>query len=307
MLTNILQVGAFPALMQREITERVKPWTEQDIVTRPELKQQVQGLITRGNVRISEELIRMLPNLRIIASCGVGYDLIPVSFARSRGIMVSNTPEVLNAAVAELCIGMLIGLMRQIHTADRFVRNSLWLQQSYPLTRGLAGKRVGIIGMGRIGKEIGLRLEPFGTAIAYFSRQQKPLPWHYFPSLPELASASDILIAVVPGGPETRHMINAEIFKALGPEGYFINIARGSVVDEEALLTVLEKGGLAGAALDVYASEPDINQRFLKLDNVLLSPHAGSATTETRQAMIQLAIANLEAFFTTGEPLTSVY
>ncbi len=306
MLTSILQVGTFPELMQHDITERVIPWTEQDLAARPELKQQVQGLLTRSNVQISEELIQMLPNLRIIASCGVGYDLIPVSFARDRGIVVSNTPEVLNAAVAELCVGMLIGLMRQLHTADQFMRNSLWLQQAYPLTRGLAGKRVGIIGMGRIGKEVGLRLEPFGTAIAYFSRQQKPLPWHYVPSLTELASTSDILIAVVPGGPETKHMINAEILRALGPQGYFINIARGSVVDEEALLTALEKGGIAGAALDVYASEPAINQRFLKLDNVLLSPHAGSATTETRQAMIQLAIANLEAFFTCGKILTPV-
>ncbi|WP_029913582.1 2-hydroxyacid dehydrogenase [Pelobacter seleniigenes] len=307
MLTNILQVGTFPALMQREVTERVIPWTEQDLAARPELKQQVQGLITRSNIRISEELIRSLPNLRIIASCGVGYDLIPVSFARDRGIVVSNTPEVLNAAVAELCIGMLIGLLRQLHTADQFVRKSLWLKQAYPLTRGLAGKRVGIIGMGRIGKEIGLRLEPFGTTIAYFSRQRKPLPWHYAPSLTELANASDILIAVVPGGAETRHMIDAKILRALGPQGYFVNIARGSVVDEEALLTALETGEIAGAALDVYASEPAINQRFLNLDNVLLSPHAGSATTETRQTMIQLAITNLEAFFATGKILTPVY
>ncbi len=307
MLKNILQVGHFPALMQREIATRASVWTERDIIVKPELKQKVQGIITRSNVPISQDLIRSLPDLRIIATCGVGYDLIPVSFARERGVMVTNTPDVLNTAVAELCLGMTISLMRQIPASDCFVRSSLWLRNAYPLTTGLAGKKIGIAGMGRVGREIARRFEAFETTIAYYDRQQQcELDWPFFASLAELASFSDVLVAAVPGGLETRHIVDAEILKSLGSEGYFINIARGSVVDENALLTALEKGDLAGAALDVYPNEPFVNQRFVKLNNVLLSPHAGSATKEARLAMIELAMANLEAFFADATSLNLV-
>lgn len=307
MLKNILQVGDFPALMQAEIAMRANAWTEQDIAIDRELKQQVQAIITRSNVPVGKALIRSLPNLRIIATCGVGYDLIPVDFAGQRGVMVTNTPDVLNAAVAELCLGMTIGLMRQIPASDRFVRDSLWSQGAYPLTTGLAGKKIGIAGMGRVGREIARRFEPFETVVAYYDRrQQGELGWSYVSSLAELASFSDVLVAAVPGGPETRHIIDAGILEALGPEGFFINIARGSVVDERALLAALEAGKIAGAALDVYSDEPIVDRRFITMKNVLLSPHAGSATKETRLAMIRLAMANLEAFFADGAPLNLV-
>ena len=307
MLKNILQVGDFPALMQHEIDRRIMVWTEEDLAAHPEKARRVEGIVTRSNVPISEDLIHALPNLRIIASCGVGYDLIPVRLAREKNIVVTNTPDVLNAAVAELCVGLLIGLLRQIPAADQFVRTSRWSDQAYPLTRGLSGKRVGMIGMGRIGKEIARRLAPFETTIAYFGRQRQPhLPYPYFASLAALAEASDILIAAIPGSPETRHLVNRETLCALGPEGYLVNVARGSIVAEDALLDALEQGLIAGAALDVFADEPALNRRFLPLKNVLLSPHAGSATTETRKTMIDLAIANLDAFFSTHDVLTPV-
>lgn len=255
---------------------------------------------------MSEKLIKLLPRLKIIATCGVGYDLIPLDFVRQTGIIVTNTPNVLNAAVVELGFGLIFSLLRQIPTADRYIRNGQWVSEPYPLTSSLAGKRVGIVGMGSIGQKFASCLEPFGVSISYFNRKKQNLLYKYETSLIDLARGTDILILTVPGGVSTQHMVNCEVLDALGPNGYLINLARGSVVDEPALIKALQSGRIAGAALDVYNQEPDVDPRLLKLGNVVLSPHAGSATHETRMAMVRLALDNLDSVFHGGEPLTPV-
>ncbi len=306
MRNGILQVAEFPALMQALIDERYDCWREPDLEREPDRAAQVRGILTRGNYAVPTALIERLPGLRIVANCGVGYDLIPVDFARARGIVVTNTPEVLNAAVAEQCLGLLLSLLRQISVADRYVRDGHWARSAYPLTTSLAGKRVGIVGLGRIGREIADRLMPFNVEIGYFGRRPQALPWRFESDLRALAEWADILILTLPGGASTARLVNAPVLQALGANGYLVNIARGSVVDEPALLDALMQRRIAGAALDVFDSEPDIDPRFAALDNVVLAPHAGSATRETRLAMTRLTLDNLEQFFRTGEALTPV-
>lgn len=306
MKQNILQIGFFPAVMQQEINAQMTCWQEQDLNDSPALADQIQAIITRSNCTITTDLIKNLPNLQIIATCGTGYDQIPVDFAQSAGVVVTNTPEVLNTAVVELGFGMMLSLLRQIPAADHYTREGNWSFEPYQLTSSLAGKKVGIVGMGRIGREFALRLEVFGVTINYFNRQAKNCPWNYVSSLHALAKDSNILIITLPGGSTTREIISHDILQALGPEGYLINIARGSVIDERALIEALQSKQIAGAALDVYNNEPDIDPRFFTLKNVLLSPHSGSATKETRQVMIMLALDNLKTFFKTGKTLTPI-
>jgi lactate dehydrogenase-like 2-hydroxyacid dehydrogenase len=251
-------------------------------------------------------VVERLPKLEIIATNGVGYDGIPLALAAERGIVVANTPEVLNAAVAELCIGSLLALLRRLPQADRYVRAGQWRSAHFPLATSLAGKHVGIVGMGRIGKEIARRLETFGVALAYHGRTDQKLAWRYEADLATLARAADILIVVAPGGAGTKHLVDARVLAALGPGGYLVNVARGSLVDEQALLAALEQGTIAGAALDVFDNEPDIDPRFFALDNVMLTPHLGSATHETRAAMAQLMLDNVRAYFHSGRALTPV-
>lgn len=307
MRDGILQIGTFPAIAQTLIDERFDCWPEDQLAPDDPRRGRVRGIITRSNHAVPAPLIESLPALRIIATCGVGYDGIPVEFARQRGVVVSNTPQVLNAAVAELALGLLLGMLRQLPAAERHVREGRWRAQPFPLTASLAGKRVGIAGMGRIGEEIARRLVPFDVELAYFSRRPRTeLAWRFVPDLEQLAREVDILVLTVPGGAETARMVDARILQALGPEGYLVNIARGSVVDEAALLDALERSTIAGAALDVFEREPDIDPRFTRLGNVVLTPHVGSATRETRIAMARLTLDNLEHFFRTGEALTPV-
>lgn len=306
MRDGILQIGEFPQLMQALVDERYDCWREPDLEGDPELRTRVRGIVTRSNYAVPAALIELLPGLRIIATCGVGYDLIPVEFASARGITVTNTPDVLNDAVAELCIGLTLSMLRQIPAADRFVRDGRWAQRTFPLTTNLAGKRVGIVGMGRIGREIADRLVPFKVELGYHARTPQSLSWRYEPGLLPLAGWADILILAVPGGAATARMIDAEVLEALGPEGYLVNMARGSVVDEPALIEALARRRIAGAALDVFEAEPRIDPRFATLDNVVLVPHVGSATRETRAAMMKLTLDNLEQFFRTGRALTPV-
>ena len=252
------------------------------------------------------EVIVRLPNLGIIATCGVGYDLIPIDVAAERGVIVSNTPDVLNSAVAELCIGMLFALLRRLPEADQFVRSGAWRDGAFPLGVSLAGKSVGIVGLGRIGKEIAKRLEPFGVTLSYFGRTDQRLQWRYEADLHALARASDVLILTSPGGKATSRMIDAAVLAELGPTGYLVNVARGSVVDEPALIDALSRCAIAGAALDVFDNETDIDARFFGLDNIVLTPHIGSATNETRLAMARLTLDNLHRFFENGTALTPV-
>jgi len=305
-MKGVLQIGDFPPEVQDQLDAEFRCVSVDDLERDPALADGIHAIVTRSNLAVPEDVVARLPALGIIATCGVGYDLIPRALAARRGIVVANTPDVLNAAVAELCIGSLLALLRRLPQADRYVREGRWAAANFPLATSLAGKHVGIVGMGRIGKEIARRLETFGVALAYHGRTDQKLAWRYEADLATLARDSDILIVVAPGGAETKHLIDARVLEALGRSGYLVNVARGSLVDEGALLAALEQGAIAGAALDVFDNEPDIDPRFFALDNVMLTPHLGSATHETRAAMAQLMLDNVRSYFRSGRALTQV-
>lgn len=303
---GLLQIGSFPPEVQSQIDAEFERLGAADIERDPARAGEIRAIVTRSNLEVPASLVERLPKLEIIATNGVGYDLIPLELAARRGIVVSNTPDVLNAAVAELCIGALLSLLRKLPQADRYVREGRWLDANFPLSTSLAGKHVGIVGLGRIGKDIARRLELFGVALAYHGRSDQGLAWRFEADLAALARDVDILIVAAPGGRETARMIDARVLDALGPRGWLVNVARGSLVDEEALLAALEQNRIAGAALDVFDGEPDIDRRFFGLENVLLLPHIGSATQETRAAMAQLMLDNLRSWFRSGRALTPV-
>jgi len=304
-VNSVLQVGYFPEIMQAEIDRRFKPTPHLDPAAAVPAGN-FEAILIRSNTKLPEALVKQLPSVRMVATCGVGYDNLPLGYLKERGIKASNTPGVLNDAVCELAIGMLLGLLRRIPEAQDFVKSTEWSKGLFKLTTTLAGKRVGIAGMGRIGQDLADRLLPFKVEIAYCGPNPKDLPYTYFKNIKDLAMACDVLLLACPATPDTEKMINAEVLEALGPNGYLINIARGSVVDEAALLYALQHNKIAGAALDVFENEPKPNAAFLNLDNVLLTPHIGSATTETRIAMTNLAVDNLEAFFNQQSLLTEV-
>jgi lactate dehydrogenase-like 2-hydroxyacid dehydrogenase len=304
-VNSVLQVGQFPEVMQAAVDRRISP------VRFPDLNADLpsgsfESILIRSNTQLPAQLLEKLPTVKMVATCGVGYDNLPLDYLKAHGIKASNTPGVLNDAVCELAIGMLFGLLRRIPQAHEFVKSAAWSKGLFTVTTTLAGKQVGIVGMGRIGRDLAKRLEPFKVNLAYTGPTRKELPYEYFPDIQSLAKASDVLFLACPATPETEKMINAEVLKALGPQGYLINIARGSVVDETALLVALQQKWIAGAALDVFENEPNPNPEFLNLDNVLLTPHIGSATSETRQLMTNLAIDNLEAFYNKKPLLTEV-
>ena len=295
-VNSVLQVGHFPEIMQAEIDRRFTPIHHPDPQA-PAPAGNFEAILIRSNTKLPEALVRQIPSIRMVATCGVGYDNLPLEYLKTKGIKASNTPGVLNDAVCELAVGMMLALLRQLPAAQEYVKTNAWSQAPFRLTTTLAGKRVGIAGMGRIGQDLAKRLEPFKVSIAYSGPNQKSLPYAYHQDVQDLAKNSDILFLACPATPATNKMINAEVLEALGPNGYLINIARGSVVDESALLYALQHKKIGGAALDVFENEPNPNAAFLNLDNVLLTPHIGSATSETRIAMTKLAVDNLEAFF----------
>jgi lactate dehydrogenase-like 2-hydroxyacid dehydrogenase len=246
-----------------------------------------------------------LPALEIISVFGVGYDGIDIQDAQQRGIVVTHTPDVLTDDVADLCLGLILSVAREIPAAERFLREGGWQAGAYQLARKVSGSRLGLIGLGRIGRAVARRAEGFGMAIAYTDLSQKPeVNYRYYASLLELAANTDFLVAAAFGGPTTHNLVNAEVLEALGPEGFLINIARGSLVDEPALVQALQKQTIGGAALDVFADEPKVPAELLTMDNVVLTPHMASGTAQTRQAMAELAFANLEAYFA-GKPVPS--
>lgn len=259
----------------------------------------IEGL-TGG--KVGKELLDQLPNLEVIANYGVGYDNVDVAAAKAKGIQVSNTPDRLNAAVAELTLGLMVALARNIPNYHNFVKDGLWSEKPrVPLTGQLAGAKVGIVGLGRIGKEIAKRCVAFDMLVAYHGRsEQADQPYEYFNNLIELAKAVDWLVLMAPGGKQTEKMISEDVLKALGPQGYFVNMARGSMVDQEALVRLLTSGALGGAALDVFENEPNVPRRLRELSNVVLSPHNGSATVVTRAQMSAQVVENLVAYFETG-------
>jgi len=254
-----------------------------------------------------DSLVYELSSLRVLSCFGVGVDGIDFTRTRAAGIAVTNTPDVLNDAVADLAMALILAATRNIVNADRFVRAGKWLEGPFPFGAGLAGRTLGVLGFGRIGAAVVRRAEAFGLRFAYHNRRRKEgVSFTYFASPRELARHSDILLNVLPGGPETQGLVDLEVLEALGPEGVFINVGRGSSVDEAALAQALRRGLIAGAGLDVYAAEPRVPAELLAMDNVVLLPHIGSATIETRAAMGKLVIDNLDAWFNTGKLLTEV-
>jgi lactate dehydrogenase-like 2-hydroxyacid dehydrogenase len=255
--------------------------------------------------QVNAALMDRLPKLEIIANFGVGYDTIDTEAARQRNIRVTNTPNVLNDAVAEITIGLMIGLARRLPQADRYTREGKWPSGHFPLQRELTGKTVGIFGLGRIGKDVAVRAQAMKMRVVYCGRhEQKREPYVYYSDLTEMARKVDWLVAIAPGGKATEGIISRQVLEALGPDGFFCNMGRGSLVDQPAMIELLQTGKLGGAALDVFADEPNVPAELLALDNVVLSPHQGSATQETRDMMGQLVVDNLKAHFA-GEPLLS--
>jgi len=256
---------------------------------------------------VDAALIGRLPNLEMISNFGVGYDNIDTQEARKRGIRVTNTPDVLNDAMAEITIGLMVGLARRLPQADRYTREGKWPSGTFPLQTELTGKTVGIAGLGRIGKEIAVRCQAMKMRVVYYGRhEQKTEPYVYYDKLTDMARDADWLVIMTPGGAATENLVDAEVIEALGPEGFLVNMARGTVVDEPVLVDALRNGRIAGAALDVFDKEPQVPAELFDLDNVVLSPHQGSATVQTRHAMGQLVVKNLQAHFSGELLLTPV-
>jgi lactate dehydrogenase-like 2-hydroxyacid dehydrogenase len=248
-----------------------------------------------------------LPKLKLVSHFGVGVDSVDIAAASARGITVTNTPDVLTDDVADLTMALLLAAVRRIPQGDRYVREGKWAEKVFPLTDTIQGKTLGIVGLGRIGRAIAKRAQAFNLGIAYQGPHRKAdVAWPYYASPVDLARECDFLVAACPGGAATRGLVGRAVLEALGPQGVFVNISRGSVVDERAMIEVLREGKLGGAGLDVYDNEPRIDPAFFALDNVVLQPHVGSATHVTRRAMGQLVVDNLAAFFA-GKPLLTPY
>jgi hydroxypyruvate reductase len=264
-----------------------------------------RGMVAYGGSQISPDQLANFPHLEIVAVFGVGYDGIPLAACEARKIKVTNTPDVLNDEVADTTLALTLMTLRHFAEAQKFVERGDWLKGQFPLTRSLWGKTVGIIGLGRIGKAIASRLEAFKTTVVYHGRSKQDSPYRFYPNLVEMARDVDVLIAITPGGSGTKHLVNAEVLAALGPDGYFINVARGSVCDEAALVAAIEHKTIAGAGLDVFEGEPKVPEALFNRPNVVLFPHVASATLETRVAMGNLVIENLRLHFE-GKPVKTL-
>jgi hydroxypyruvate reductase len=259
------------------------------------------GLATSARIGATAALIDALPALKVISSFGVGYDTIDIEHAARRGIPVGYTPDVLNDCVADTAFGLVIDVARRFAASDRYTRSGQWLKAPYPLATRVSGKRLGILGLGRIGQVVARRASGFDMEVRYHNRSPKPnVPYTYEPTLKSLAEWCDFLVVVSAGGAETRHLVSSEVLRALGPKGFLINVARGSVIDEDALVQALDDGTIAGAGLDVYTDEPNVPTRLLTMEQVTLLPHVASATHETRQATADLVLENLASYFATG-------
>lgn len=308
---HVLQIGPYPEWDQTPLDAAftIHRWweaTDKDALL-SKVGPDIRAIATRGDLGASEAMIAACPKLEMISVFGVGYDAVHLASCRARGIKVSNTPDVLTEDVADIALAMLLALVRRTGQAEEWVRSGDWAAKGmFPLTRKVSGTRAGILGLGRIGAAIARRCEGFGMQIAYSARSPKPGAegWTFIPNAAELARNCDHLFVALAATPETRHIVNAEVLKALGTDGTVINISRAANVDEAALLNALEGGQIAGAALDVFEGEPNLNPRFLSAPNVLLQPHHGSGTVDTRKAMGKLMRDNLTAHFA-GQPLVT--
>jgi lactate dehydrogenase-like 2-hydroxyacid dehydrogenase len=262
-------------------------------------------VVTSGAVRVDDAFMAQFPKLELISSFGVGYDHIDARAAAARGITVAHTPGVLDAETADTAFGLLLNTVRRFSAAEVYLREGRWAKQGpFPLTASLRGRRMGVLGLGRIGKEIANRALAFGVEVVYHGRNPQPdVPYLFYSSLIGMAKAVDILMVAAPGGAATRNIINAEVLEALGPDGVLVNIARGSLVDDVALVAALKGGKILAAGLDVFVNEPQVPEAYLSLPNVTLLPHVGSATHVTRLAMANLVVDNLFAFMDGKGPL----
>ena len=305
---HVLQIGSLlPALetwLRERYTVGVLDEAPDPAAFLAEQGARFSGVATSALYGISAEQIAAMPNLRVISCFGVGVDKIAMDAARARGIAVGYTPDILNDCVADTAFALLLDVARSTPEADRYVRSGLWAQRgpnSFHLGRKVSGARLGIVGLGRIGKTIARRALGFEMDIRYHARHAVPdAPWQHEPSLVELARWADFLVVITAGGPGTRHLIDAPVFEALGPRSFLINVSRGSVVDEQALVRALVEKKIAGAGLDVFENEPQVPAELLAMDNVVLLPHIASATEETRLAMAQRVVDNLDLFFAEG-------
>jgi len=272
-----------------------------------EVGPRVRGIVTGGVTGASRALMERLPHLGIVAVNGIGTDAVDLAYARAQGIRVTTTPNVLTDDVADMAMALLLATSRQICEGDRYVRQGLWGRQGLPLARKVTGKKLGIVGLGRIGRAVARRAEGFGMPIAYTDVTEIPgVHYRRIPDLLALAEWAEILVVAAAGGPQSRGIVNAAVLEALGPDGILINVARGSIVDEPALVAALEGKRIGGAGLDVFVDEPKVPEALWRMDNVVLQPHRASATVETRIAMGELVLANLAAHFDGREPPTAV-
>lgn len=310
---KVLQIGPMSDFIEQQLAIRfeVTPWWK--LTDKAGwLAANAAGhcaIVTSARHGCGGELITMLPDLKVIGSFGVGMDSIDIQTAKERSVVVSNTPDLLTDCVADLALGLIIDVARRISEADRFVRNGSWPgQPNFAAGRKVTGKRLGIVGLGSIGKAVARRAAAFDMQIRYHGRRRQPaIALDYEVSLTALAEWADFLVVAVPGGTDTRGLISASVIETLGKEGVLINVARGAVVDQAALVDALVGGRLGGAGLDVYLAEPIVPEALLALPNVVLLPHIGSATVETRRAMEALLIDNLDHFFGHGKLLSPAY
>jgi lactate dehydrogenase-like 2-hydroxyacid dehydrogenase len=282
-------------LIRAELSDIDATWLAQNA-------RKVDGLVTGGHLGAPPALMAALPNLKVIGINGVGFDKIDLDLARSRGVRVANTPDVLTDDVADLAVGLTIALLRRLPQAEGHVRAGRWPSGEMPLATKVSGKRIGIVGLGRIGRAVAKRFAGFTENIGYTDVVRHDVAFAYHPDAAALASASDVLIICAAASTSTRRIIGAAVFDALGPSGALVNVARGSIVDEPALVAALQEGRLGGAALDVFEDEPNVPAALAAMPNVVLTPHVASATNETRRAMGDLMIDNIDAFFA-GRPL----
>lgn len=298
-MADLLQIGGITDAMRDRLTP--------EFTIHQEPGPQITQVITNGHDGVPLDVMAACPNLKMISCYGVGYDAIDTSEAVKRGIMVTHTPDVLNAEVATTAIMLLMACYRELLRDEAWVRSGNWAAKgNAPLTRSLDNQTIGILGMGRIGQEIARKLEPWNPLIIYHTRTPKDVPYEHVPDLVDMARRCDALIVITPGGAATRHLVNAEVLEALGPDGTLVNVARGTVVDEAAAIAALQSGRLGWAGLDVFEDEPQVPEALRALRNVVLLPHVGSATVETRAAMGNLSVDNLLKFKEEGTVLTPV-
>jgi lactate dehydrogenase-like 2-hydroxyacid dehydrogenase len=313
MLTKpeVLMIGPYPAWDMEDLDARYvlhKLWEAADRDSMIDAnRNSIRAIATRGELGASADLMKRLPRLEIVSCYGVGTDAIDLGYAKTNGIRVTNTPDVLTADVADMAVGLLLSVARKIPQADQFVRQGSWVEGNMSLVTRVSGKTAGVVGMGRIGAAVAKRLAGFDCEVAYFDiAKRADLPYEFVPSLVELAHRAEFLIVTLAGGDGTKNMLDAGMLDALGPDGILINVSRGSTVDESALLGALEAKAIKGAGLDVFWNEPHIDARFKTLDNVVLQPHHASGTAETRRAMGKLVRDNLAAHFAGAALITPV-